>query len=118
MRKPYDASGSRLDSAPGYHRPVTTAEGTLTPSQPDDGGQGPDRAPDALVEELDGAEATLAAVEAALARLDEGAYGRCTSCGGPVEASVLEDDPAASHCQACAHDQAPRPGGDTPSPPA
>ena len=97
---------------------MTTGEGTLTPSQPNDGGQGSDRAPDVLVEELDRAEATLAAVEAALARLDDGAYGRCTSCGGPVEASVLEGDPAASHCQACAHGQAPRSGGDTPSLPA
>ena len=110
--------GAGSTRPPGYHRPVTTAEGALTPSRPDDGGQGPDQAPDALVEELDRAEATLAAVEAALARLDEGAYGRCTSCGGLVEASVLEDDPAASHCQACAHDLAPEPGGDTPPAPA
>jgi RNA polymerase-binding protein DksA len=41
------------------------------------------------------------AVDAALARLDAGTYGTCTSCGGPVGAERLEALPAAALCIDC-----------------
>src|SRR5215213_8177660 len=40
-------------------------------------------------------------VEDALARLDNGAYGRCRICGEPIEARRLEVDPATVHCFDC-----------------
>jgi len=43
----------------------------------------------------------LAAVEAALARLDAGSYGRCTSCGQPIGPERLEALPSAALCIDC-----------------
>lgn len=43
----------------------------------------------------------LAAVDAALARLDSGAYGSCTSCGKPIAKERLEALPWAAHCIDC-----------------
>lgn len=42
----------------------------------------------------------LAAVEAALVRLDDGAYGRCDVCGQPIDDDVLAARPTASSCSA------------------
>ena len=44
----------------------------------------------------------LAAVDAALARLDAGGYGTCARCGGPIGAARLEARPVATTCIACA----------------
>lgn len=46
-------------------------------------------------------EQHLAAVDAALARLDEGTFGRCTSCGRPIARERLEALPWAAHCIDC-----------------
>jgi DnaK suppressor protein len=46
-------------------------------------------------------EQHLAQVEAALARLDGGTYGTCTSCGRPVAADRLEAIPWAALCIDC-----------------
>lgn len=43
----------------------------------------------------------LKRVEAALRRLDEGAYGRCTGCGASIAASRLQLLPAAPLCIKC-----------------
>jgi len=40
-------------------------------------------------------------VLAALARIDDGSYGRCTDCGGPVPGPRLEARPATSRCVPC-----------------
>ena len=45
--------------------------------------------------------ARLEQVEAAIARLDEGTYGRCTRCGGAIAAERLEALPWAALCIAC-----------------
>lgn len=45
--------------------------------------------------------AHLADVDAALARLDAGTYGRCTSCGNEIAAERLEALPWAAHCIDC-----------------
>jgi RNA polymerase-binding protein DksA len=46
-------------------------------------------------------EQHLAAVEAALRRLDEGTYGRCVRCGEPIAGERLAALPWASHCIGC-----------------
>ncbi len=45
---------------------------------------------------------TLEDVEAALARLADGTYGLCESCGQPISSARLEAMPAAKRCIACA----------------
>jgi DnaK suppressor protein len=40
-------------------------------------------------------------VEHALRRLDEGTYGRCEQCGGPIDPLRLEAFPAATSCVRC-----------------
>jgi len=47
---------------------------------------------------LDTIEKDLADVELALAQLDEGTYGRCDVCGGPVDDAVLARTPTARLC--------------------
>lgn len=44
----------------------------------------------------------LAAVEAALTRLDVGTYGSCEKCGGAISPERLEAMPWARHCISCA----------------
>lgn len=44
----------------------------------------------------------VAQIDAALARLDAGTYGVCTSCGRPIGAARLEARPAAARCIDCA----------------
>jgi DnaK suppressor protein len=46
-------------------------------------------------------EQHLAAVEAALARLDDGTYGACLRCGRPIAPERLEALPWAAHCIEC-----------------
>jgi RNA polymerase-binding transcription factor len=43
----------------------------------------------------------LAAIDAALARLDAGTFGRCTSCGREIPAERLEARPWAALCIEC-----------------
>jgi RNA polymerase-binding transcription factor DksA len=51
---------------------------------------------------LDQAERQLAELDAAVARLDAGAYGRCESCGRPIAPERLLVRPAATRCIDCA----------------
>jgi RNA polymerase-binding protein DksA len=50
----------------------------------------------------DRAIAQLALVDAALARLDVGTFGKCTRCGKPIAPARLEALPWAEHCIECA----------------
>jgi DnaK suppressor protein len=43
----------------------------------------------------------MKAIQHALARLDAGLYGLCTSCGIPIDAARLEALPTAAHCIEC-----------------
>lgn len=47
-------------------------------------------------------ESTLARTERALAKLDEGTYGRCDSCGKPIPAQRLRAMPDSVMCVDCA----------------
>ncbi|MBI4941384.1 MAG: TraR/DksA C4-type zinc finger protein [Actinobacteria bacterium] len=51
---------------------------------------------------LDRARRSRAALEQALARLDDGRYGVCERCGGPIAPARLEARPEAATCIACA----------------
>lgn len=53
----------------------------------------------ALVNQL---EETLRDVERALAKLDEGSYGTCETCGATIGEARLEAMPATRFCIACA----------------
>jgi DnaK suppressor protein len=46
-------------------------------------------------------EQHLAAVDAALARLDDGTYGTCARCGRPIAPDRLDALPWAAHCIEC-----------------
>jgi RNA polymerase-binding transcription factor DksA len=50
---------------------------------------------------LEGIEERLDAIESALARLEEGTYRKCTSCGGRIDSSLLDADPARRTCGSC-----------------
>ena len=46
-------------------------------------------------------EAVLAEIDAALARIEDGTYGTCTSCGNQISVERLEAHPSASLCIDC-----------------
>jgi RNA polymerase-binding protein DksA len=46
----------------------------------------------------DNASAVLAAIDAALGRIDDGSYGRCVRCGKPIGEERLEARPWATLC--------------------
>jgi DnaK suppressor protein len=50
---------------------------------------------------VEAAEAQLKHVRAALARLDEGKYGRCVDCGTDLPQDRLEAKPEAARCMSC-----------------
>lgn len=54
---------------------------------------------DALVHQ---AERRLAEIDAALARVRDGSYGTCETCGRPIPPARLEARPSASRCVGCA----------------
>jgi DnaK suppressor protein len=47
-------------------------------------------------------EVSLARIEHALARLDDGTYGTCERCGRPIPEKRLEAMPESVHCVECA----------------
>jgi DnaK suppressor protein len=47
-------------------------------------------------------EVSLARIERALAKLDEGTYGTCDRCGGPIAEKRLQALPESVHCVECA----------------
>jgi RNA polymerase-binding protein DksA len=50
---------------------------------------------------VDNAESVLAAIEQALARIEEGTYGICVNCGKPIAPERLEALPYAELCIDC-----------------
>lgn len=57
------------------------------------------------------ARAHLTEIDAALARVRDGSYGRCEVCGGAIAPERLEVRPAARTCVRCAAGDRPRRGG-------
>jgi uncharacterized protein (DUF302 family)/RNA polymerase-binding transcription factor DksA len=60
-----------------------------------------DVARDVGLAEVDRDVAELEAIDAALARLDEGAYGRCIDCGAAIEPARLAKSPEVPRCVPC-----------------
>ena len=50
---------------------------------------------------IDDIERLLGEVEDALARLDDGTYGRCSACGATIDDERLAAAPTATTCAAC-----------------
>jgi len=75
------------------------------PLEPDSSEQAAQLGNIAVVSALENeATAELAAIDAALLRLDAGTYGRCTSCGEPISAGRLAARPASAECMDCMKD--------------
>gem|GEM_PF-1301359 len=88
-------AGAPLPPADPAHHAELGREGDAGPT----GAPGPADAAELGTAVLDELEAELAEVEAALARLDDGSYGRCTTCGGPIDDEWLAQAPAIRHCR-------------------
>ena len=54
---------------------------------------------------IDASREQLREIEAALRRLDDGAYGTCARCGGPIGDARLEARPTATLCIGCAQQE-------------
>ena len=72
--------------------------------------QATQRENDEVIDALhEGGRAELRSVEQAIERLDAGTYGKCTRCGGLIEAQRLQAVPYASACSHCATTAAEKP---------
>lgn len=70
--------------------------------EPEAGDEGQEENLSRLLQRLDDAgKAEIAAIDAALARIVRGDYGRCTACGEPIPAARLAAVPAAEACLPC-----------------
>lgn len=56
---------------------------------------------DASAQLLASARSALSVAQAAVAKLEEGTYGRCEVCGDPIPADRLEAVPEATRCVSC-----------------
>lgn len=56
---------------------------------------------DGVAADIDAIEALLDGVDRALSRIDAATYGRCGTCGGPIEDAALAEDPTREHCGGC-----------------
>jgi RNA polymerase-binding transcription factor DksA len=87
------------------------AGGAVQADAPTDGTEAEEEAHRSAVDAVDG---LLDEVERALARLDDGTYGRCEECGSPIDDARLADSPIERSCGACViggTGAAPVPGG-------
>jgi len=99
-----DIRGALLDRLAALSARLDQVERDL--SQPHD----PDSSEQAAEREGEEAEAALGeatlseitAIRAAIARIDEGSYGRCVTCDGEISPQRLVAIPAASQCFDCA----------------
>ena len=71
------------------------------PSEPEEEAQ--ERGLARVLAELDSRDrAEIDAIDAAMIRIERGDYGRCETCGDPIEIERLEVLPTARRCTACA----------------
>jgi RNA polymerase-binding transcription factor len=92
-------------AAPGAVADGTVADGAGADVDRGDGGSAPDGEVVAEDEQhrtaVDAVDRLLDEVERALARLDDGTYGRCEACGEPIADDRLSEHPIASTCARC-----------------
>lgn len=55
-----------------------------------------------LLAQIDQARMRVQQLDEALARMDEGSYGKCAECGNPIQAERLEVRPLSVTCVDCA----------------
>ncbi|RUM25794.1 TraR/DksA family transcriptional regulator [Rhizobium vallis] len=73
------------------------------PRDPDDDDRAIERNNDEVLEELGTAgQSELAAIDAALDRLNHGTFGRCSKCGDVIDERRLDAVPYTAICQDCA----------------
>jgi DnaK suppressor protein len=89
---------SELSVLEGETEAESIAESDNAQHQADVGTETFDRERDLSI--LEQVEAELADIEHALARLDDGTYGRCDVCGAVIDDARLEALPAARFCLA------------------
>jgi RNA polymerase-binding transcription factor DksA len=89
------SSSADHDDPNDAHPPDTSR----TDGQEDAGASEPDEA--VLRRSVDEIERLLGDVEAALGRLDDGTYGRCSVCGAAIDDERLSASPVAKRCGAC-----------------
>jgi RNA polymerase-binding protein DksA len=87
VREQIVASGERLDSA----NQTKIAEGDAPADANDEMG----------LTTVTRERQELQEIEAALARIRDGSYGICISCGGEISRARLIADPRAKHCPTC-----------------
>lgn len=76
------------------HDAATTTDGPASES----GRLGPVATPPVDLSELEG---RLAAIEAALARIEAGESDRCAACGATIDSARLEAEPLTDRCGRC-----------------
>ena len=83
---------------------VEEIEGDLRePANPDFAEQATEAEADEVLEGLESAGLLeISQINAALARIEEGTYGECATCGEPVGEKRLEAIPHAAQCISCA----------------
>ena len=83
---------------------VDEIEGDLRePADPDFAEQATEAEADEVLEGLESsALMEISQINAALARIEEGSYGECATCGEPVGEKRLEAIPHAAQCISCA----------------
>ncbi len=86
------------------HPPTGGAPQPAGTTPAEGGGEGEENRRDPLAPEtsIDQVDRLLDEVESALARLDDGTYGRCHQCGAVIDDSRLAEAPTARHCANCA----------------
>ncbi|MGH9089723.1 MAG: TraR/DksA family transcriptional regulator [Acidimicrobiales bacterium] len=114
-----DGAGAALDLEPQLDEPFALEEGLeealeegeeavevdeeaaaeAAPEPDEPAGDEPELFGDDYEALVRGAEATLDAVDRALVRLGEGAYGTCEDCGGAIEDDLLAVDPTTATCE-------------------
>ncbi len=86
-----------VDRVAGLPVSLRNAELSATDQHPADAGTEMfERAKDLSI--LEQVDAELSAVERALQRVEDGGYGMCEACGGPIGRARLEARPAATLC--------------------
>lgn len=85
-----------------HHETVHDESELLEASEPDLPDVAANRTAAALLDRLGDAELMqLRRIAGALARLDDGNYGRCVVCGSAIAAARLEVMPEAERCESC-----------------
>ncbi len=95
-----------IESQAEWHRRIAAVGADRTrahgPLDPDFSEQAVQRENDATLDALDErGRAALAAIRAALSRIESGNYGWCVACGAAIPVERLQAEPTADRCIAC-----------------